>query len=172
VHVVSADRDLTFDLNEGNRIPKAAERQAKTVDDLRAAGIGIRRVLLAHDGTTAGHDVFDWLLTMVASEVTLDMVQVAPTEATPSIDPDAMQKDQQRGAQLGRVVSILARDPQSGPDLVRLAGAGNYDVLVLPWPITWSPSSNSSDWMSYVRQHSPCSVFLAAHPVVPREAVG
>jgi hypothetical protein len=172
VHVVSADRDLTFDLNEGNRIPKAAERQAKTVDDLRAAGIGIRRVLLAHDGTTAGHDVFDWLLTMVAAEVTLDMVQVVPAEATPSIDPDAMQKDQQRGAQLGRAVGILARDPQSGPDLVRLAGAGNYDVLVLPWPITWSPSSNSSDWMSYVRQHSPCSVFLAAHPVVPREAVG
>jgi hypothetical protein len=172
VHVVSADRDLTFDLNEGNRIPKAAERKAKTVADLRDAGLGIRRVLLAHDGTTASHDVFGWMLTMIAAEVALDMVPIAPAEATPSMDPDAIQKDQQRGAQLGRIVDILATELQSGPDIVRLASKGNYDVLVLPWPLTWTPSSNVSDWLSYVRQHSPCSVFLAAHPVVPRETVG
>src|SRR5262249_13855166 len=108
VHIVSCDRDLTFDLHEGSRIPKAAERQAKTVDDLRAAGIGIRRVLLAHDGTTAGHDVFEWMLTMVAPEVGLDLVPVRPTEAVPTLDPNAVQRDQDRAIQLGRLVTLLA----------------------------------------------------------------
>src|SRR5262249_21973031 len=31
VHIVSADRDVSFDLEGGSRIPKAAERQARTV---------------------------------------------------------------------------------------------------------------------------------------------
>ena len=121
VHVVSADRDLTFDLDGGNRIPKAAERQAKTVADLRDAGIGIRRVLLAHDGTTASHDVFEWMLTMVAAEVALDTVAVPPAEETPSLDPEAIQKDRQRAVQLGREVAVLSTTPQSAEDLVRLA---------------------------------------------------
>ena len=68
VHVVSQDRDLTFDLDGGNRIPKAAERQARSVAELRAAGIGVRRMLLVHDGTRASSDVFEWLLTMVVEQ--------------------------------------------------------------------------------------------------------
>src|SRR4029077_20376737 len=36
VHIVSCDRDVSFDLDGGNRIPKAAQRQAKSVADLRA----------------------------------------------------------------------------------------------------------------------------------------
>jgi hypothetical protein len=62
VHIVSAGGDLTFDLHGGNRIPKAAERQARSVAELRAAGIGVRRVLLAHDGSAASRDVFAQLL--------------------------------------------------------------------------------------------------------------
>ncbi len=65
MHIVSADRDVTFDLDGGNRIPKAAERLARSVDELRAAGIGVRKVLMAHDGTLTSHDVFEWLLTML-----------------------------------------------------------------------------------------------------------
>ena len=172
VHVVSADRDLTFDLDEGNRIPKAAERQAKTVADLRDAGIGIRRVLLAHDGTTASHDVFDWMLTMVAAEVALDTVAVPPAEETPSLDPEAIQKDRQRAIQLGREVSVLTTTPQSAEDLVRLARIGNYDILVLPWPAHWTPNDKTREWLYYVRHNSPCAVFLAGHPVVSREVVG
>jgi hypothetical protein len=30
----------------------------------------------------------------------------------------------------------------------------------------------ADDWVNYVRQYAPCSVFLAAHPVIPREVVG
>ena len=51
VHVVSQDRDVTFDLDGGNRIPKAVERQARSVAELRDAGVGVRRLLFVHDGT-------------------------------------------------------------------------------------------------------------------------
>jgi hypothetical protein len=172
VHIVSADRSVTFDLHGGNRIPKVAERQAKTVADLRAAGIGIRRVLLAHDGTATSHDVFEWILTMISPEVQFDVVPVSPLEAVPLNGADGITKDQQRADQLGRSVAILATQPQSGPEIVQLAGTGSYDVLVVPWPKdAWMPSSDSSDWINYVRQHAPCSVFLAAHPEIPREVV-
>ncbi len=46
VHLVSNDRDITFDLEGGNRIPKEAQREARSVEELRTAGIGVRRVLL------------------------------------------------------------------------------------------------------------------------------
>jgi Amino acid permease len=171
VHVVSADRDLTFDLHEGNRIPKTAERQAKTVADLRAAGLGTRRVLVAHDGTTVSHDIFEWVLTMIAQDVALDLVPVAPNEPGPMTVRDTMQKDQQRAAQLGHEVMLLATAPQSGPEIVRLAAVGGYDILVLPYSTIDAKSTGGNDWMSHVRQHAPCSLFLAAHPVIPRDVV-
>jgi hypothetical protein len=171
VHVVSADRDLTFDLHEGNRIPKTAERQAKTVADLRAAGLGTRRVLLAHDGTAGSHDIFDWVLTMIAPDVALDLVPVAPDEPGASGGRDTMQKDQQRATQLGHHVLIVAAAPQTGPDIVRVAAAGAYDILVVPLPTTGTSTGNSTDWRNHVRQNAPCNVFLAVHAVIPREVV-
>src|SRR4029079_12730905 len=38
VHIVSQDRDLTFDLSGGSRIPRAAEANARYIADLRAGG--------------------------------------------------------------------------------------------------------------------------------------
>jgi hypothetical protein len=173
MHIVSADRSVTFDLHGGNRIPRAADRQAKTVADLRAAGIGIRRVLLVHDGTPSGHDVFEWMITMIAPDVHLDLVPATVEGTLPAGDRDPVHLDQQRAAQLGRSVQLLAEQPQSGPEIVRLAREGNYDVLVLPWPdADWTPATAAADeWVNYVRHHAPCSVFLAAHPVIQREVV-
>src|SRR3954447_1991029 len=82
VHIVSQDRDLTFDLDGGNRIPKAAERRARSVAELRQAGIGIQHMLLVHDGTQVSSDVFDWLLTMLSGSVQLDVVRAAALSAT------------------------------------------------------------------------------------------
>lgn len=173
VHIVAADRAVTFDLHGGNRIPRVAERQAKSVADLRAAGIGIRRVLLVHDGTLVSHDVFEWMLTMISGAVQLDIVPVAAAETSIVGPGEQVQADQQRAARLGRTVELLADAPQDGPGIVRLARAGSYDVLVLPWSdATLSPGeSGEQNWLNYVRQNAPCSVFLAAHPVIPREAV-
>jgi hypothetical protein len=174
VHVVSKDRDLTFDLDGGNRIPKAAERQARSVAELRAAGIGVRRVLLVHDGTQSSSDVFEWLLTMLSSVVELDVVAAAALESTLANGHNTLAKDRRWAEQLGRTLKVLADEPQMGPEIVRVIRAGSYDAVVLPsTTASWTPSGTSADdWMSFVVHHAPCSVFIALHPTIPREIVG
>ena len=139
--------------------------------ELRAAGIGVRRVLLAHDGTLTSHDVFEWLLTMLSSNVDLDLVAVTPMIGHSTSGRASLEHDQDHALQLGRKLNILAAEPQTGADIVRLAHEGNYNVVVLPW--SEEARSNSlpieSDWAYYVLQNAPCSVFLASHPVVPKE---
>jgi hypothetical protein len=173
VHIVSADRDVSFDLEGGNRIPKAAERQARSVADLRAAGIGVRRVLMAHDGTQTSHDVFEWMLTMLSTNVDLDLIAVpsAGMSAHHENGQGALDRDQQRALQLGRKLKILATEPQTGPDIVRTAREGDYNVIVLPWSEEKrvATETDQTDWVHYVLQNSPCSVFLASHPVIPKE---
>jgi nucleotide-binding universal stress UspA family protein len=166
IHIVSADRDLTFDLHGGGRIPKAGERQAKSVADLRSAGIGIRRVLFAHDGALGSRDVFEWLITMLAPEVALDVVPI-PSQAPALAARDGLREDQERAARVGRNVNLVATEAQSPPEVVRLARTGAYDLLVVV-----TPTVGGDDRLaSYVRQYAPCSVFLAAHPEIPRELV-
>jgi amino acid transporter/nucleotide-binding universal stress UspA family protein len=174
VHIVSQDRNLTFDLEGGNRIPKAAERQARTVADLRAAGIGVSRVLLVHDSTQASSDVFEWLLTMLATDIDLGVVRTTPLETTQTNGQNTLDKDRQWAARLGRPVTLLADAPQIGPEIVRMCSEGNYDVIVLPGTSTPLASGHTAadDWFAYVIHHARCSVFIAAHPVVPREVVG
>src|SRR5262249_41426242 len=65
VRVISRDRDVYLDLAGGNRIPKISERRARSVAELRAAGEGVDRVLLVHEGTQAGSDLFQAVLTML-----------------------------------------------------------------------------------------------------------
>src|SRR5262249_19685910 len=115
VHVVSQDRDVTFDLDGGNRIPKAIERRARSVAELREAGIGIRRILLAHDGTGVSSDVFEWMLTMVSNDTELCVVRGAALEPTLVNGHDTMSKDLEWAEQLGRPLKILSAEPQSGP---------------------------------------------------------
>ncbi len=174
VHVVGQDRDLTFDLEGGNRIPKAVERRARSVAELREAGIGVRRVLFVHDGTQVSSDVFEWLLTMVSSGVELDVVRAAAFEPTLVNGHDALVKDREWAEQLGRSLNVLAAEPQSGADIVRLSRECDHDAIVLPAPSTsWAPpGADADDWMSYVVSHAPCSVFIAVHPAIPREVVG
>ena len=175
VHIVSADRDVSFDLEGGNRIPRAAERQARSVAELRAAGIGVRRVLLAHDSTTSSHDVFEWMLTMLAPDVDLDLVAVTPMGDHPRASNG-------HGATGARSTARLATWTQAqnsrtiatdGPRHCTLAREGNYNVIVVPWSeeSRMHHGPTESDWAFYVQQHSPCSVFLASHPNVPKEVV-
>ncbi|MFO0791064.1 MAG: amino acid permease [Pirellulales bacterium] len=174
VHVVGKDRDLTFDLDGGNRIPKAVERQARTVAELRAAGVGVRRILLVHDGTRISSDVFEWMLTMTSGGVTMDLVRAMPIEDKLINGHDALTKDRERAEQVGRSITVLASEPQSGAAIVQLSREGNYDVIIVPAPSTsWRRvSPEASDWVSYVVTHAPCNVFIAVHPAIPREVVG
>src|SRR5207244_10933142 len=82
VRLLSRDRDVSLDLAGGNRIPHVSERQAKSVAELRADGVGVDRVLMVHDGSRAGSDLFRWVLTMLDPLVGLELAYVAGAEAT------------------------------------------------------------------------------------------
>jgi len=175
VHIVSADRDVSFDLEGGNRIPKAAERQARSVAELRAAGIGVRRVLMAHDETQTSRDVFQWLLTMLAPEVVLDVVPIPSFGPEPASTEDYLELDLRRAEQLDREVKKLLPASAHAEAFVLVARAGGYDVAVLPWSaeILIHLDEKAGQWVSHVVQHASCNVFLASHAAIPKEvAVG
>src|SRR5262249_58315257 len=76
VRILSRDRDMYLDLAGGNRIPKISERKARSVAELRAAGVGVDRVLLAHDRRPANNDLFQAVLTMLDPQVALGLMPV------------------------------------------------------------------------------------------------
>jgi nucleotide-binding universal stress UspA family protein len=173
VHIVGPGRDITFDLEGGHRIPTAAERKARSAAELRGAGVGVRRLLMTHDGTRGCSDVFEWLCTMLADDVVLDIVPVPAADAAPRTDQPRIETDRLFAKQLGRAVEVLAAEPQTGPAIVRLAIDGGYDALVVLASQSSTAASHDSAklWTTHVVQHAPCAVFVAAHPAIPREVV-
>ena len=174
VHIVSQDRDVTFDLDGGNRIPKAAERQAESVAELRAAGIGVRRVLFVHDGTLDQPATCSNGCSRCSRRKYISIwCPSRPMGEHATVPEDVLQKDQNRAEQLGRAVTLLPEKQPNGPDLVQLAREGDYNVIVLPWSEELRAFSETppGEWVKLVLHNSPCSVFLASHPVIPREVV-
>src|ERR1700757_4777886 len=80
VRILSRDRDMYLDLGGGSRVPKISERRARTVAELRAAGVGVDRVLLAHDGSSGNSDLFQAVLTMLDPEVVLGILPLKNDE--------------------------------------------------------------------------------------------
>jgi amino acid transporter/nucleotide-binding universal stress UspA family protein len=173
VRVLSRDRDMFLDLAGGNRIPKISERRARSVAELRAAGVGVDRVLLLHDGSPAASDLFQAVLTMLDPQVRLGVVPVVPPGSEPLNGHGTVRQDEERARQIGRELAVLQLANPTGPAIVEAARAGQYDLIVLPLPPE-SPADpiGSLDARSvHILRHAHCRVFLAAHPVIPQEVV-
>jgi amino acid transporter/nucleotide-binding universal stress UspA family protein len=171
VRILSRDRDVYFDLEGGNRIPKIGERQARSVAELRAAGVGVDRVLLVHDGTPASADLFRWVLTILDPEVALDLAQVGPEEHA-HLAPGALTQDREQAQRLGRKLEVLVpQQGDPGPELVRLAREGHYDLIVIGLPEGRLHVSDWPGWTDYILSNAHCPIFLAVHPLIPKEVV-
>jgi amino acid transporter/nucleotide-binding universal stress UspA family protein len=171
VRILSRHRDVSLDLGGGNRIPKLSQRRAKSVAELRAAGVGIGRVLLAHDGTAAGSDLFQSVLTMLDSQVQLAIVPVLAKGAEGAETPELLKEDQERASQLGRAVTVRDVNGDWGPEIVRIAGEGQYDAIIVGLSAE-EPLRNGqalAPWMEFILGHAPCQVFLVAHPAIPQD---
>src|SRR5262249_11186833 len=131
LRVISRERDMYLDLAGGNRIPKIGERRARSVQELRAAGVGVDRVLLLHDGSPASSDLFASVLTMLDGEVVLGMVSRAPAGGG-SNGNGTMQQDVERARRLDRPLLEHALGRADGQEIVELAKRELYDVIVLP----------------------------------------
>ncbi|MBI1902772.1 MAG: amino acid permease [Planctomycetia bacterium] len=174
VRILSDKRDVSFDLEGGNRIPKIGEHRARSVAELRASGVGVDRVLLAHDGTPAASDLFQSVLTMLDPAVRLDLVHVPAAETKPP-DGDgdgALQRDQARALKLDRELTVHEIEGDWGAKIVELAQEGRYDLIVVPFGEERPPQGElPSSWRDYVLSHAHCTVFLAAQPAIPKEVV-
>ncbi len=87
---------------------------------------------------------------------------------------NSLEHDRQHALQLRREVKKLTDDLPSATELASLARAGNYNVIVLPWSqeLLSLAETSAGKWVSEVFRLAPCSVFLASHPVIPKEVVG
>jgi amino acid transporter/nucleotide-binding universal stress UspA family protein len=172
IRVLSRYWDVYLDLGGGNRIPKISERRARSVSELRAAGVGVNRMMLAHDGSPGHHDLFQMVLTMVDPEVTLDLIGIPPSDSEPvSEESSVRHKDIERAESLGREVGEQVFGDRWGEEIVRLAEEGHYDLIVLPF--SPQPRGGSKlprdEQIEHVLDHAHCRVFLAMAPVIPTE---
>ena len=128
----------------GNRIPKISERQARSVAELRAAGVGVDRVLLLHDGSPANSDLFQAVLTMLDPQVELGLLPLAPAGAKPPATASSS-RTRSRRRKLGRGLTVLQMPQTDGPAIVERLRADQYDLVILPLPED-SPATLSGRW--------------------------
>jgi amino acid transporter/nucleotide-binding universal stress UspA family protein len=171
VRILSKDRDLHFDLGGGNRIPKQVERRARSVAELRQAGLGIARVLLVHEDSSAGMDLYQAVLTMLDPSVTLALaVVMPPPESSGSTTVAAIRA---QAEQLVRKVTLLKIDGDVGAAVVKHAAEGPFDAIVVALP-EGSPHGHMlrlPEWVETVLRNAPCRVFLVSSPPVPQTPV-
>jgi nucleotide-binding universal stress UspA family protein len=167
VRLLGKDRDVHFDLGGGNRIPKIAERRARTVAELRAAGIGVKRVLLVPQENADSIDLFESVLTMLDPNVALGLVR--PPQTLGSDGQYLFHLVEERSRQLGRNVAIHSVVGDFGPAVVRLAREAGYDLIVLA-PHENPPSRGAlplAPWMEFILRQAHCRVFIAATVALP-----
>jgi hypothetical protein len=173
VRILNAERDISLDLAGGNRIPKISESRARTVAELRAAGVGVDRVLLAHDGTQASSDLFNAVLTMLDLKVDLALVPLpAPGEEVVN-GQGVIHLDEERARQLGRTLTILRLDKADGPGVVARAREGLYDLIILPMSSELPSDSTKGldERTRYILRNAHSRVMLAAAPSIPQDIV-
>lgn len=172
VHIFSPNRDVVFDLGGGNRIPTIGDRMARSVADLREAGLGVRRVLLVHYDNSESSDLFGATLTMIDPQIELAVVPVNLQQPS-TAEHRWLQLDLERAEQLKREISVhepVEVDAAAG--IVRLIREGRFDLVILGLLRDLPPDQPPVLDVNYLMREAPCRVCLVAPPGIPQEAIG
>lgn len=180
IRVLSRTWDVHYDVGGGNRIPRISEK-ARTVAELRAAGVGVRRVLMVHDNTSHSNDLFETILTALDPDVTLDLAHLVTEGATgggtksgsngSTTGASCLVHDVDQAQKVGRQVTVHTVTGDPGQALVDLALEKDYDLIVLDFPLTTEDGAKPAVWRQYLREHASCSVCLLSAPAIQREVV-
>lgn len=169
VRLLSRNRDLYFDLGGGNRIPKIGERQARSVAELREAGVGVNHVLLIHFGDSASSDLFTAAITMLDPLVAFSLVHV-PLGKPDSSNANWLEIDLTRARQLNRDVEVHSLPTGDPTDrLVELARRLECDLIVIgQYEESYQPDQPGLDFRRLAKI-TPCALCLVAPPAIPQE---
>ena len=168
VRLLSRNRDLYFDLAGGNRIPKIGERQARSVAELREAGIGVNHVLLAHSGDSASSDLFTSALTMLDPLVVFSVVRM-PMAASADAEQPWLEHDLKRAKQLNRDVEVYPLpDGDPNTQLVALAHELDCDLIVLGQLEESGPQDRCFLDFQRLSSIAPCPICLVSRPSIPQ----
>jgi hypothetical protein len=82
-----------------------------------------------------------------------------------------LERDRERARMLGREIKVHTLNRNFGPELVKLAREGHYELIIVALPRErpiekgrlWGPDTD------FVLAHAHCPVFLAAAPLIPAE---
>ncbi len=165
IRILSRTRDVTFDLEGGNRIPKITERQARTIAELRGAGVGVDRVLFAYEATPGGSDLFQQILTMLDPDVVLNLYVSGTAERANG----TLTRDLEQAKRVGRTVEVIALPGNAGEELLRTAREGGYSLIILGHPVNaeqgspWTP-----DVVEFLRRNAHCPVCPITLPSLPQ----
>lgn len=149
------------DLAGGSRVPKMTEREANSLEELRAAPNGVNRVLLLYDGTQGSSDVFRSLLTMLDPHVGFHVMRTTD-EAKSRLDGDIRE-----AGRLGRVAKLVVLPGTADfvDELVRVIRDNGIDVVVARMSLatlTGRTGATISSWSDDVLHQTGCRVFFAA----------
>jgi hypothetical protein len=173
VRILSRDRDVYLDIGGGSRVPKISERSAKSVAELRAAGVGVDRVLMLHDGSRAHSDLFQAVMTLLDPAVALGVLPLTPNGLDMAAGNGVVHQDEEKARKLGRGLTLLDMPKADGAAIVERLRQDQYDLVILPLPEESPANLNGAldDRARYILKNAHCRVFLAAAPGIPQEVV-
>ena len=161
IRIVGGNCEFFSDLGGGQRIPKAKEQKAGSLDELRAASGGVNLVLVLYDGTQASSDLFQSLLMMLDPHVGFQVIE------TSEAAKERLDDDIREARRLGRVTKLVALPGKASfvDELVRVILDSDIDVVIARMPlatVTGRNGETSSSWSEQVLRQTKCRVFLAA----------
>jgi hypothetical protein len=162
VRIVAPEHDVHLDLGGGNRIPTHREHLARSVAELRRAGIGVHRILLYHDGSASDSELFQAVLTMIDPHI--ELAVATPALPAGSSGPAAWQQDLEEAQRLGRPVEIKTLEgPDASAALATLVRAGQHHLLILRRDREAGTAAPPLDVEALLKQ-APCRVLLVIPP--------
>jgi amino acid transporter/nucleotide-binding universal stress UspA family protein len=170
VRVMGKDRDVRLDIAGGSQIPRLTDRSVtsvQTLAELRASWRGVAKILLAYDGSALSADFLDTVLSFLDPDIAVTLIDIAEESGLTENDAKRIvEEGVERARELGRNVESRVARGEAGPEIVRVALAGNYDAIFMSLRGEYRRLDTTvlATTTRYVLQNAPCRVVLGFAP--------